>query len=345
MQKPNGLQEIKIKRTMSDKVLKITDLHLGYDGKPIVFDINLSVHDGEFISLLGPSGCGKTTILRAIAGFLPAMSGNISLHGKDITNTSAEQRDIGIVFQNYALFPTMSAFENIAFGLRATGATKRDIDDKVFKIAELSGLKDHLLKKPKDLSGGQQQRVAIARAMVTGSSVLLFDEPLSNLDAKVRMTMRREIKRLQKELGFTAILVTHDQEEALSMSDRILVMNAGYAEQVGTPLELYQTPQTPFIANFIGQANELNQRAADALIGQTIGRVFVKYEDVLIGDHGPLAEVTHVEFLGPQTRVDLNFEGEEISALIFGFDAPKIGEKVHISVRDSSQHVFERQNA
>lgn len=325
---------------MPDHILVIDGLDLGYDGQVLVENLNLAVATGEFVSLLGPSGCGKTTVLRAIAGFLPAMAGRIQLEGRDITKLPSERRDVGIVFQNYALFPTMTAFENIAFALRVAGKSQREIESRVHDIAEASGIEDHLAKKPANLSGGQQQRVAIARALIMGARVLLLDEPLSNLDARVRIAMRREIKRLQQEIGFTALFVTHDQEEALSLSDRIVVLNAGATEQVGTPRELYYRPATPFVVQFIGAANEIPPALAPRLTGAETGRPFVRYEDMLMGGAGLAARVTNVEFLGPMTKVDCEVEGHTLSALQFGGHVPEVGETVSLRVRPGAYHLF-----
>ena len=325
---------------MADIVLSIRNLTLGYHKAVVVPDFTLDVGAGEFVSLLGPSGCGKSTILRAIAGFLPPMSGQIMLEGRDITHLPPERQDVGIVFQNYALFPTMTAFENIAFGLCVAGVKKAEIRARVTAMAETAGILDYLDRKPANLSGGQQQRVAIARALILGSRVLLFDEPLSNLDAQMRVTMRREIKRLQRQIGFTALFVTHDQEEALSLSDRIVVLNAGQTEQIGTPPALYSEPATPFVAGFIGAANELPQSLADELAGARGRRCFVKYEDVLIGTGGIAARVAHVEFLGPMARIDLEVKGHSLSALSFGSVSPGIGDTVEVALRDGAAHLF-----
>lgn len=326
---------------MTDPVLEIIDLSVGYGDAVVVRDFTLSAPAGAFVSLLGPSGCGKSTVLRAIAGFLPAASGAIRVEGRDITALPPERRDVGIVFQNYALFPTMTAFENIAFGLRAAGASAGAITRAVGEIAEAAGIVDALQEKPANLSGGQQQRVAIARALVMGTRILLFDEPLSNLDATVRRTMRREIKRLQRAIGFTALFVTHDQEEALSMSDTVVVLNKGGIEQTDTPRRLYARPETPFIARFIGAANELPPATALALAGIRDGRCFVKQEDVVLDPSGVAAAVTHTEFLGAATRIDLALDGAEISLLHRGAETPEIGATVHIALRPASTHVFE----
>ncbi len=325
---------------MTDPILEITDLAVGYDGHAVVRDFNLSVPAGAFVSLLGPSGCGKTTVLRTIAGFLPVMHGTLRLEGRDITAQPPERRDVGIVFQNYALFPTMTAYENIAFGLRATGVRKADIAASVARIAEAAGIADYLQRMPANLSGGQQQRVAIARSLVMGTRVLLFDEPLSNLDAKVRQSMRREIRRLQREIGFTALFVTHDQEEALSMSDRVVVLNAGRIEQADTPRGLYANPRTAFVASFIGSANELSAAAARALAGVTKGRCFVKHEDLWLDPSGVAAVVTHTEFLGLMTRIDMAFDGTQISLLQTDPEVPEIGATVHVALRPGAAHLF-----
>lgn len=326
---------------MTVPALDIADLSVGYDGKAVISSFNLSVAPGAFVSLLGPSGCGKTTVLRAIAGFLPVLQGTIRLGGHDITALTPERRDVGVVFQNYALFPSMTAFENIAFGLRAARKPRARIESAVHEIAEITGLSEYLQRMPANLSGGQQQRVAIARALVMGTRILLFDEPLSNLDAKVRQSMRREIKRLQREIGFTALFVTHDQEEALSMSDRIVVLNAGRIEQTGTPRTLYSRPETPFIASFIGSANALSPDAARTLAGITSGRFFVKHEDIVLARSGVPATVTHTEFLGTTTRIDVMLSGTEISLLHADHDIPEIGATVHIALRPGAGHCFD----
>lgn len=325
---------------MPDHFLAIDAVDLGYVGQVVVKDFSLKVRAGEFVSLLGPSGCGKTTVLRAIAGFLPVMAGRIQLEGRDITTLPPERRDVGIVFQNYALFPTMTVFENIAFALRVASRPRREIEARVREIAGTSGIEEHLDKKPANLSGGQQQRVAIARALIMGAQVLLLDEPLSNLDAKVRIAMRSEIKRLQQEIGFTALFVTHDQEDALTMSDRVVVLNGGMIEQIGTPRELYHRPATPFIVQFIGAANEIPAVLATRLTGSQTGRLFVRYENLLIGSEGLPARITNVEFLGPMTKVNCEAEGHSLSVLQFGGDPPNAGETVYLRVSSGTYHVF-----
>ena len=228
-----------------------------------VRDFNLEVQKGEFISFLGPSGCGKTTTLRMIAGFETPSSGKITVGGEDVTNKSPNQRKMGMIFQAYALFPNMTVAQNIGFGLRIQKESETAIKERVNEMLALIHLEKHADKYPYQLSGGQQQRVALARALANRPQVLLLDEPLSALDAKIRVSLRSEIRAIQKKLGITAIFVTHDQEEALSISDRIVVMYEGEIEQVGTPFEVYNFPQTNFVANFVGTVNTADAEVLD----------------------------------------------------------------------------------
>ena len=236
--------------------LEIGGLWKAYGDFVALRDIDLQVKEGEFICFLGPSGCGKTTLLRAIAGLDIQSRGTIWQGGQDISRLPPAQRDYGIVFQSYALFPNLTIEKNIAFGLENIGRPRHEIASRVSELLELVGLGSQGRKYPAQLSGGQQQRVALARAMAISPGLLLLDEPLSALDAKVRVHLRHEIKELQRKLGVTTIMVTHDQEEALSMADRIVVMNHGGIEQVGTPTEIYRHPRTLFVADFIGETNQ-----------------------------------------------------------------------------------------
>ena len=220
-------------------------------------DINFEIEEGEFVCFLGPSGCGKTTLLRAIAGLDLQTTGSIEQDGKDISNLPPAERDFGIVFQSYALFPNLTIEKNIAFGLENTGLKRDAITRRVSELLELVGLPDQGRKYPAQLSGGQQQRIALARGIATSPGLLLLDEPLSALDAKVRVHLRHEVKELQRKLGITTVMVTHDQEEALSMADRIVVMNHGVIEQIGTPQNIYREPGTLFVADFIGEMNQI----------------------------------------------------------------------------------------
>ncbi|WP_425148699.1 ABC transporter ATP-binding protein [Deinococcus sp.] len=247
--------------------LSLSHLHLRYGKADAVRDLNLEVAEGELISLLGPSGCGKTTTMRSVAGLLEPAGGRIELAGQDITRRPANHRDIGLVFQSYALFPHLTVFENVAFGLRLRRVTAPDIRARVTGALGSVGLSEYAARFPAQLSGGQQQRVALARAFVIRPKLLLLDEPLSNLDAKLRLEMRVEIRRLQRELGITMLYVTHDQGEALSLSDRIVIMRAGQIEQAGPPDEVWQRPRTPFVASFMGYENLLGYRAG-TLVGE-----------------------------------------------------------------------------
>ena len=235
--------------------VKFENVSKKYDQTTAAENVNLSVSEGEFFSLLGPSGCGKTTLLRLIAGFIRPDEGKIYINGKSIENVAPEKRSIGMVFQNYALFPHLSVAENVAFGLSVKHVDKNEVRQRVNEALELVVLSELRERYPRQLSGGQQQRVALARALVTKPSVLLLDEPLAALDKQLRTQMQVELRQLQRRLGITAIFVTHDQEEAMTLSDRIAVMKAGQIIQTGTPTEIYERPQTEFISNFLGSSN------------------------------------------------------------------------------------------
>ena len=250
-------------------MIRLDDIVVKFGDFTALHNINVHVKEGEFFTFLGPSGCGKTTTLRTITGFIEPVSGSVTVKGKDITHLPIEERNIGIVFQSYALFPTMTVYDNIAFGLKVKKVKKAEIDKRVREIARKVDLSDEQLAKAvSQLSGGQQQRVAIARALVTGPAIICMDEPLSNLDAKLRVQLRNELKKMQKDFGITTIYVTHDQEEALTLSDRIAVFNKGIIEQIGTPNEVYNFSKTEFVCNFIGDINRLSpeiiQKLADA---------------------------------------------------------------------------------
>ena len=248
-------------------MIELKNIVVKFDKFTALHHINVHVKEGEFFTFLGPCGCGKTTTLRTITGFIEPSEGTVSVKGRDITHVPIEERNIGIVFQSYALFPTMTVYDNIAFGLKVKKLKKPEIDKRVREIAKKVDLSDEQLAKAvSQLSGGQQQRVAIARALVTGPAIICMDEPLSNLDAKLRVQLRNELKRMQKEFGITTIYVTHDQEEALTLSDRIAVFNKGVIEQIGTPNEVYNFAKTEFVCNFIGDVNRLS----DELVKQMI---------------------------------------------------------------------------
>lgn len=247
-------------------LLTLNNIKVAYDSNVILKNLNLSVEKGELVSLLGPSGCGKTTTLRTIAGFNDIKEGNFIFNDKDYTKIPVHKRNFGFVFQSYALFPHLSVFDNVAFGLKIRKVNKDEITKRVNEIIDVVGLKDLARRLPKELSGGQRQRVALARSLVIKPDLLLFDEPLSNLDAKLRVTMRVEIRRIQQELGITSIYVTHDQEECFSISDKVAVMNRGVIEQLDSPQNIYKNPSTEFVARFVGYENfiELNIKAEEA---------------------------------------------------------------------------------
>jgi len=248
---------------MTTEFLRIEKLVKAFGTNQVVKGVDLSFNKGEFVSLLGPSGCGKTTILRMVAGFERPTSGAISVEGRDITGLNPNQRQIGMVFQAYALFPNMNVGDNIGFGLKIKGMPREQREARVAEMLKLIGLSGFEKRFPFEMSGGQQQRVALARALAPSPSMLLLDEPLSALDAKIRVSLREQIREIQRELGITTIFVTHDQEEALSISDRIVVMNAGNVDQFGTPFEIYNRPATRFVATFVGTLNTLNATVAD----------------------------------------------------------------------------------
>jgi len=307
--------------------LRIQGLTKQFGAFTALGDISLEIAEGEFVCFLGPSGCGKTTLLRAIAGLDIQTAGRIEQGGRDISALPPSRRDFGIVFQSYALFPNLTAAQNVAYGLSHARARRVAVAGRVRELLEMVGLSEHGRKYPAQLSGGQQQRVALARALATSPGLLLLDEPLSALDAKVRVHLRHEIKQLQRQLGVTTIMVTHDQEEALTMADRIVVMRDGAIEQVGTPLEIYREPASPFVADFIGVMNFIaatvvgNGRVrlgglelacdADGLAPGTEVTLAIRPEDIVVQEvsaGGPNAVPMRVEalaFLGSFFRADL----------------------------------------
>ena len=240
---------------MGQKIIELKNLSKNFGDNQVLKGIDLNIYENEFLTLLGPSGCGKTTILRIIAGFEEPSHGQVMFNGEDIAKVPAYKREVNTVFQKYALFPFLNVHDNVAFGLNLKKKDKKEIDEKVTKMLALVGLAGFGNRDITSLSGGQQQRVAIARALVNEPKVLLLDEPLAALDAKLRKGMQAELKKIQKEVGITFIFVTHDQEEALSMSDTIVVMNDGIIQQIGTPMDIYNEPQNRFVANFIGESN------------------------------------------------------------------------------------------
>jgi iron(III) transport system ATP-binding protein len=317
--------------------LVIEDVTKRFDRFVALDRVSLSIQPGEFVSFVGPSGCGKTTLLRAIAGLDPATSGRIVQADRDITALPPSERDFGIVFQSYALFPNMTVAQNIGYGLRGALWPKARAADRVRELVELTGLREQVAKYPAQMSGGQQQRVALARALAAEPGLLLLDEPLSALDATVRLHLRTELRALQRRLGVTTIMVTHDQEEAMSVSDRLVVINQGRIEQVGTPEEVYRRPASAFVAGFIGRSSHLDGKidadgvvrakglclradAASRMPPGTEVRVFVRPEEVILGqgiDGHPdtlRCELASLEYLGAMCRVGLQAEDAVIEA-------------------------------
>jgi iron(III) transport system ATP-binding protein len=312
--------------------LEVRNLHKRFGDFIALGDISLDVAEGEFVCFLGPSGCGKTTLLRAIAGLDPQTSGTIHQKGRDVSTLPPSQRDFGIVFQSYALFPNLTVVDNVGYGLVSRRQKRGEIAKRVAELLALVGLPDAGPRYPAQLSGGQQQRVALARALATSPGLLLLDEPLSALDARVRLRLRHEMKALQRRLGVTTIMVTHDQEEALTMADRIVVMNHGTIEQVGTPQEVYAAPTTAFVADFVGAMNFLDGIFAapdhvqlgavsvtclpqEGLVPGSKVRLCIRPEDVRVRDlpadmpNRLTVEVGELDFVGAFCRATLRANG------------------------------------
>jgi putative spermidine/putrescine transport system ATP-binding protein len=355
--------------------LELSNVYKSFGAGIAVEDFNLEAERGEFVSFLGPSGCGKTTTLRMIAGFETPTSGSIKVEGADITRVPPNARRIGMVFQSYALFPNMTVAQNIAFGLKVARKPASETKARVDEMLQLIGLPKLGGRYPSQLSGGQQQRVALARALAIKPRLLLLDEPLSALDAKIRVSLRNEIKQIQRQLGITAIYVTHDQEEALSLSDRIVVMSAGRIEQTGTPFDIYNYPKTSFVASFVGTLNRLTARVADAALGKLevegqeisvatpldgfkVGdsvEIALRPESISMNGAHPSDGANHIEatlediaFLGSVVRMRVRL-GD--SALLFDtFSSPHLalpspGQVVPVSFSRQAVFVFENSGA
>ena len=358
----------------------LTKEYITHDGKGTflaVDHINVDIEGGEFVTLLGPSGCGKTTILRMIAGFEAISDGEILFDGARINEKTPDKRDSSMVFQSYALFPHYNVFDNVAYGLVNKKMPKDQIKEKVLAMLELVGLKDLDQRMPNQLSGGQQQRVALARALVMEPGVLLFDEPLSNLDAKLRVYMRKEIRKIQQRVNITSVYVTHDQSEAMSLSDKIIIMNGGHIEQVGSPTEIYQHPISHFVADFIGNANFIQAEVIsidDKIVSQSKRQVIktakvkmldkefnVKFVDgelnpgdscevvlrpeaVELADSGDIeATVLSSTYMGQMQEYVLNVDGQELNTETYNPSAKKIykpGEKVWLRIQTDSLHAI-----
>jgi putative spermidine/putrescine transport system ATP-binding protein len=337
--------------------ISCTGLTKRYAGKAAVESVDLEVRPGELLSLLGPSGCGKTTTLRMVAGFEAPDAGSIRIGSQDVTRVPAEGRRVGMVFQNYALFPNLSVSGNVGFGLRVAGWNAQKLEARVGELLEIVGLTGYERRNVTTLSGGQRQRVALARALAPNPRVLLLDEPLSALDAKIRAELRTELRRLQLTLGVTTLLVTHDQEEAMSMSDRVVVMNAGRIEQIGSPRDLYATPATPFVAGFIGAMNVANLESIGSdqyrIAGQTVniaglenrsGRWGVRPEAIRLHHSSQTGlEDAHLEgtvelvtYLGADQQIILKIGADTWIARVENDGIFARGERVHLEIPASA---------
>jgi multiple sugar transport system ATP-binding protein len=328
----------------------------------VLNDISLEMGDGEFVVLVGPSGCGKSTLLRMIAGLEDITSGQITIGGKVVNNMPAKERDIAMVFQSYALYPHMKVADNMSFSLRLSGTPKAEIRQRVAEAAEILGLEDLLDRLPRELSGGQRQRVAMGRAIVRNPRAFLFDEPLSNLDAKLRVKMRGEIKRLHQRLGKTMVYVTHDQTEAMTMADKIVVLNGGRIEQAGAPLELYNNPANLFVASFIGSpemnlfearyegGSEVTLNGGQALpLGTALDTApgtdivyGVRPQHITLGSSGVPAEVLVVEPTGEAQEVLARIGGEDISIVVRDHALLSPGDTIHLVIDPAKLFVFDK---
>ena len=334
--------------------LTLEHLEKSYGTNHVVKDFDLAIERGEFVSFLGPSGCGKTTVLRMIAGFETTSAGRISIDGQDVTALRANARNIGMMFQAYALFPNLTVADNVGFGLKVKGIGRAERAARVAEMLALIGLPDLGARYPFQLSGGQQQRVALARALAPRPRVLLLDEPLSALDAKVRVSLRNEIRAIQRELGITTIFVTHDQEEALTLSDRIVVMNGGVAEQVGTPFDIYNRPATRFVAQFVGTLNvfdvDVSPDGRVALDGQALtlpdpvtgprAAIALRPEALHVGRQDGAeavlqAQIVDAQFMGSIIRLRVRVAGAEAALDTFNRPdqpPPQPGTMIEVSV-------------
>ena len=340
-------------------IISLKNIAVSFDGETVLKDFNLSIDDGEFVTLLGPSGCGKTTTLRIIGGFTRPDSGDVFFNGKRITDLPPHKREVNTIFQKYALFPHLNVYDNVAFGMRVHGRGERAIRQKVGEMLEMVDLGGFEHRNVNQLSGGQQQRVAIARALANEPKVLLLDEPLGALDLKLRKDMQVELKRIQKQTGITFLFVTHDQEEALSMSDEVVVMDKGAIQQIGTPIDIYNEPKNAFVADFIGESNILDGIMREDFSVEFAGRRFrcvdkgfrpdepvdvvIRPEDVVIcpPDRDQLAgTVQNVTFKGVFYELIVDVRG--FKWMIQTTDYVKAGEKIGISVGPDEIHVMHK---
>ena len=323
----------------------LKDVAKRWNGQLGVEGISLEIPEGSFTALLGPSGCGKSTTLRLLAGLELPDEGQIFIDGKDVTTSAASDRNLSMVFQSYALFPHLSVVENVVFGLKVRRVPKKERQEKLHRALEITGLLGYENRKPGELSGGQRQRVALARAIVAGQRLCLMDEPLSNLDAKLRNSVRKDIKKLQRDLGITVVYVTHDQTEAMSMADTVVLMKDGHIQQVGTPEKLYNSPNNTFVAEFVG-APPMALIGTDALSGFEHGKTIgVRAENIKIvpkGEGRLSCTVNESEFLGSETLIGLNHvDAAGLCVLKPGLSMMSEGDQIDITFSDEHLHVFD----
>ena len=337
--------------------IKLENLKKSFGKTEVIHDLSIDVKDGELIVIVGPSGCGKSTLLRMVAGLEDANEGNIIIDGKKVNELEPMERNIAMVFQNYALYPHMTVFNNMAYGLKNRGISKEEINHKVNDVAKLLEIDQLLSRKPSMLSGGQRQRVAMGRAIVRNPKIFLFDEPLSNLDAKLRNQMRLEIKKLQRQMGVTSVFVTHDQTEAMTLGDRIVVINNGVVEQLGTPKEIYSKPNTKFVAEFIGspQMNLFNCKIEsgvalidnkkinlDKSINLEDASIGVRPDDIQIIDNGQYSSVANlVEYLGSEMIIYSSIGDQQFSCKLSSKIELKAGDNFNFNINPSIVHVFD----
>lgn len=322
--------------------LSLTNVNKSFGDVQVLKDINLEVDEGEFVVFVGPSGCGKSTLLRVIAGLENATSGDIHIGGAHVNLTPPSKRGIAMVFQSYALYPHLNVRGNMTLALKQERQSKAVIEERVEKASKMLNLEPYLDRYPSELSGGQRQRVAIGRAIVREPQLFLFDEPLSNLDAALRMNTRLEIASLHKQLGASMIYVTHDQTEAMTLADKIVVLRDGRVEQIGSPMELYNNPVNKFVAGFLG-APSMNFFPGDLLNASHQHTMGIRPEDLFVSEEGPLAvRVSHVEHLGGDTNVVAQIRDHQITARLFGQHQVSMGEDLRLGFNPESTYAFDQ---
>ena len=340
-------------------VVELKNIGISFDGEQILDDLNLEIRDGEFVTFLGPSGCGKTTTLRIIGGFTQPDTGEVIIDGKNMNGAPPYKRQVNTIFQRYALFPHLNVFENVAFGLRVNKVDSKEIEKRVTAMLESVNLSGFEKRQVHSLSGGQQQRVAIARALVNNPTILLLDEPLGALDLKLRKDMQNELKNIQQQLGITFIFVTHDQEEALSMSDTVVVMNEGRIQQIGTPEDIYNVPQNAFVADFIGESNILDGIMREDRLVEMFGHKF-DCVDIGFGKNEPVDVVVRpedIDVVEPEkgqlsgTVSSITFKGvhyeiivdiNDFKWMIQSTDSPAVGDVIGISIPPQDIHIMKK---